>query len=358
MSRLIFFLICSFTYLCAFSKPYFMSDTVRISRKVFYTVQEGNGCLVKFSKGKADTVFRYPGSICNIEKQKDAILISASYPYLINFLNLYLYRDKFSASCFSDVFTLNNDEASVVKKLKDVYPVPNTVSEIIIEMKYVECVRGRERQTAKYKCKDGNFVLEKVESADVSFMSDNSLYRLPNTKKGDDVHTLLDALCVTDGMVKSLAEIGIDEKDIRVFKERFLKNARNTYSDEYKIVSDIYSKVNVDELCSYADSLPTISADFINLAMRDIYIMFPRKSVSVDFVFSDGERLQLSYSGRENGYMDSPFNVSYKALRYVAKSFDFYKKLHEVTNGCLLSDDERLDKKHIANKGFAEQYTV
>ena len=52
----------------------------------------------------------------------------------------------------------------------------------------------------------------------------------------------------------------------------------------------------------------------------------------------------------KNSYMDSPFNVSYKSLSYVAKSFDFYRKLREVTNGCLLSDDETLDKNILLTK--------
>ena len=162
---------------------------------------------------------------------------------------------------------------------------------------------------------------------------------------------VLDALFITEGTVKSFAEIGIGEKDIRVFKERFLKNIRNHNSDEFKMVSDINYNVNVEELCSYADSLSTISADFINLALnRELYFNTSHKSVSIDFVFSDGEKLSLFYSGRENSYMDSPFNVSYKSLSYVAKSFDFYRKLREVTNGCLLSDDETLDKNILLTK--------
>ena len=349
-----FFYFCMlfcFPFSYVVSKSYFHADTLRMNKKTYYTVSEAQKSnLVKYYKNKVDTVFNFSAGIKRLAKHGDEILISTYYPIWGDYFCFYYFKDRVSVPCLSDVFLLRNDEVSVVKNLADVYPVTNSVSDIIIEMKGVDCVRTRDRQVARYKCKDGNFVKEKVEASG-SFMGGNSLYRLPNIIKGDDVKMVLDALFITEGTVKSFAEIGIGEKDIRVFKERFLKNVRNHNSDEFKMVSDINYNVNVDELCSYADSLSTISADFINLALnRELYFNTSHKSVSIDFVFSDGEKLSLFYSGRENSYMDSPFNVSYKSLSYVAKSFDFYRKLREVTNGCLLSDDETLDKNILLTK--------
>jgi hypothetical protein len=379
MNRL--FLLLSFSFFLlpeAFSKVNLDNDTVKVNNQVYYVIKNKRGKYVddygiaRRTDGKVDTLFTSPMYLFGIEKQKNGILFFTSQPYTgdyyairhyperySSFYHTLKYPEKYYLSCFNELFLFKNNRITAIQKRSKINPHEKCdVVEFTIKLSDVFCLGGGAVHTAKYKIKDGNFVLSELDAKD-SISNDKSLKNLPRIIKSSDVKKLMKNIePSTDGMPESLKEIGIDSLDIANYKEFYLEKLRDKESKEFhktKFLFHFGKRPTVDELYQYADSLYSMPSDFVNLALFGSFIISTSYTyVGIDFKLSNGEKIKLYSRGNDkDNYLDAPFLIQIGKLMYSVKSIEFYNKLHEMTNNSLICKDEKISKGKFLTKLLA-----